>query len=88
MARGVGHGTEGHEDGAAAQATFQYPSGLAVLPDGRVLVSQYHCIRLLSADLQEVTTVSGTDEKGHQDGAGAQARFCYPHDMLVLPDNR
>ena len=70
----AGDGTEGHRDGTAAQAIFHYPSGLAVLPDGRVLVSQIHCIRVLSADLQEVTTVAGTGEQGHQDGAGVHAR--------------
>ena len=84
----AGAGTRGYRDGAAAQATFYYPSGLAVLPDGRVLVSQDHCIRVLSADLQEVTTVAGTGAEGHQDGAGAQARFYCPRGMLVLPDNR
>ena len=84
----AGAGTRGYRDGAAAQATFYYPCGLAVLPDGRVLVSQSHCIRVLSADLQEVTTVAGTGEAGHHDGAGVQARFAVPTGMLVLPDNR
>ena len=84
----AGDVTEGHRDGAASQATFTIPCGLAVLPDGRVLVSEWHCIRVISADLQQVATVAGTGEAGHQDGAGVQARFDVPTDMLVLPDNR
>jgi hypothetical protein len=34
----AGYGEEGHRDGAAAQAQFNDPPGLSVLPDGRVLV--------------------------------------------------
>ena len=38
------------QDGVAAQARFCYPMGLAVLPDGHVLVadSSNNCIRMLS----------------------------------------
>jgi len=71
--------SKGHRDGAAAQARFFFPTGLALLPDGRVLTDQYnHRIRLLSADLQQVCTVAGDGEDRHQDGAAAQARFNYP----------
>jgi len=86
----AGDGEEEHQDGAAAQARFCSPSGLALLPDGRVLVAD--CgnarIRMLSADLQEVCTVAGDGEAGHQDGAAAQARFCWPQGLALLPDGR
>ena len=45
------------------------------LPDGRVLLSDHHRIRVLSADLQQVRTVAGDGEEGHRDGAAAQAQF-------------
>jgi glucose/arabinose dehydrogenase len=59
----AGDGTEGHRDGAAAQAQFHLPSRLAVLPDGRVLVSDGRNTRLrvLSADLQQVSTLTNVD---------------------------
>ena len=86
----AGDGTQGHHDGAAAQARFYCPMGLALLPDGRVLVADcWNCrIRLLSADLQEVRTVAGDGTRGHRDGAAAQARFNGPTGLALLPDGR
>ena len=62
----AGDGEEGHRDGAAAQARFHCPQGLALLPDGRVLVADHgnHRIRLLSADLQQVSTVARRRMRG------------------------
>jgi len=86
----AGDGGQGHRDGAAAQARFNNPAGLALLPDGRVLVvdQSNHRIRILSADLQQVSTVAGDDEQGHQDGAAAQAQFNQPIGLALLPDRR
>ena len=86
----AGDGEQGHRDGAAAQAQFCFPSGLALLPDGRVLVADFgnHRIRLLSADLQEVSTVAGDGTEGHQDGAASQAQFSSPIGLAVLADGR
>jgi glucose/arabinose dehydrogenase len=86
----AGDGEGGHRDGAAAQAQFDWPSGLALLPDGRVLVTDYfnNRIRVLSADLQQVSTVAGDGERGHQDGAAAQAQFSSPSGLALLPDGR
>jgi hypothetical protein len=86
----AGDGTEGHLDGAAAQAQFRCPSGLALLTDGRVLVSDSfnNRIRVLSADLQQVSTVAGGGGRGHRDGAAAQARFNSPRGLALLPDGR
>jgi DNA-binding beta-propeller fold protein YncE len=86
----AGDGEGGHRDGAAAQAQFGCPSGLALLPDGRVLVADEdnHRIRVLSADLQQVSTVAGDGEEGHRDGAAAQAQFNRPFGLALLPDGR
>jgi hypothetical protein len=86
----AGDGEEGHQDGAAAQAQFHSPFGLALLPDGRVLVGDVYTnrVRMLSADLQQVSTVAGDGEEGHQDGAAAQAQFSKPAGFALLPDGR
>jgi glucose/arabinose dehydrogenase len=86
----AGDGEGGHRDGAAGQAQFNYPSDFALLPDGRVLVAEddNHRIRMLSADLLQVSTVAGDGERGHQDGAAAQARFCSLSALALLPDGR
>jgi DNA-binding beta-propeller fold protein YncE len=86
----AGNGEEGHRDGASAQAQFNRPFGLAVLPGGRVLVSDLlnHRVRMLSADLQQVSTVAGNGGEGHRDGAAAQAQFNWPSDLAVLPGGR
>jgi hypothetical protein len=78
----------GHRDGAAAQAQFNYPRGLTLLPDGRVLMAdcENNRIRMLSADLQQVSTVAGDGEAGHRDGASAQAQFHYPRAFVLLPN--
>jgi len=86
----AGGGGYGHRDGAAAQAQFSHQGGLVLLPDSRVLVADWgnHCIRVLSADLQQVSTVTGDGEGGHRDGAAAQAQFCFPTGLALLPGGR
>ena len=78
----------GFEDGPVAQARFECPCALALLPDERVLVADGDKIRVISADLQHVSTVAGTVEGGYQDGPSAQARFEGPSGLAVLPDGR
>ena len=70
----VGSGEEGFKGGAAAAAMFRWVAAMLHLPDGRVMVADRdnHRIRVLSADLQQVSTVAGDGERGHQDGAAAQ----------------
>jgi len=98
----AGNGEQGHRDGAAATAQFMAPSGLALLPDGRVLVADAHShrIRVLSADLQQVRLVAGETritpvfgtpryEAGCSDGpAGPAAAFDRPRALALLPDGR
>jgi len=86
----AGDGGHRHRDGAAAQAQFHHPYGLALLPNGRVLVVDHdnHRLRVLSADLQQVSTVAGDGGIGHRDGAVVQAQFGYPEHIFLLPDGR
>jgi hypothetical protein len=78
----------GYRDGAAAQAQFGTVDFFALLPDGRVLVADHHRIRMLSADLQQVSTVAGDVDDGYRDGSAAQARFWLIQGFAVLPDGR
>ena len=77
-----------YRDGAAAQARFSGPSGLALLSDGRVLVAGGNRIRMLSADLQQVSTLAGdaAGAPGYQDGVAAV--FGRPSSLAVLHDGR
>jgi hypothetical protein len=86
----VGTGGYGFQDGAAAAARFNDVRAMLLLPDSRVLVADAfnHRIRVLSADLQQVSTVAGDGEGGHRDGAAAQARFRSPENVQLLPDGR
>jgi hypothetical protein len=90
VSTGAGDGGPGHRDGAAAQAQFSYPTGLTLLPDGRVRIADKYNyrIRVLSADLQQVSTVAGDGGQGHRDGAAAQAQFIVPTGLALLPDSR
>ena len=86
----AGDGGQGHRDGAAAQAQFSYPTGFALLLASRVLVADQsnHRIRVLTADLQQVSTLAGDGEYGHRDGAAAQAQFYFPTGLALLSDGR
>jgi hypothetical protein len=72
----AGDGGGGHRDGAAAQAQFNCPAGLTLLPDGRVLVTDIdnNRIRVLSADLQQVSTLMNAVDN--------------PTALQLLPDGR
>jgi hypothetical protein len=86
----VGTGEEGFQDGAAAAAMFRFVFAMLQLPDGRLLVADSlgRRIRMLSADLQQVSTVAGDGEEGHRDGAAAQAQFNCPNGLALLTDGR
>ena len=88
----TGYEMVGYGDGRASDAVFGFFIGslTSVKPDGRVLVadSLNQCIRVLSADLQQVSTVAGDGGEGHRDGAAAQAQFYTPRGLALLPDSR
>ena len=68
-------------DDVAAQAGFYYLGGHARLPDGSVLVADRgnHALQMLSADLQQVRTLTKNDcHSGYHDGVVAQAKFNFP----------
>jgi len=78
----------GHADGPLSGAAFSSPAGLAVLPDGRLLVADAHnnCIRRLCFSRRSVVTLAGGGGPkawGAVDGSAAAARFNLPRGVAV-----
>ena len=71
--------TMGYADGDAATARFATPCGIAVRPDGVLLVADTgnHRLRLVSP-IGQVSTWAGKDEPGQTDGTLAEAAFDEP----------
>ncbi|WP_299345622.1 gluconolaconase [uncultured Pseudoxanthomonas sp.] len=80
----AGTGEPGFRDGAAMQAQFNGPIGVAVDGSGRVYVADTYNdrIRLISPD-GVVTTLAGGDAPGFVDGTGGEARFDTPTGIAV-----
>lgn len=79
---GSPYAVSGFEDGAATSAKLHSPRGLAVTPDGGLLIadSLNHAIRYLSNG--QVTTVAGTpEEEGVAGGIARYAAFNRPTDV-------
>ncbi|MEB3222752.1 MAG: hypothetical protein VKS61_11815 [Candidatus Sericytochromatia bacterium] len=74
----------GHQDGPGATALFKDPLSLAVDASGTVYVADAgnNRIRKVAPD-GTVSTLAGSGTAGHQNGAGASARFNYPKGVAV-----
>lgn len=80
----AGNGQAGFRDGAAAQAQFDAPIGVAVDNQGRVWVADTYNdkIRMITVDGM-VHTVAGGDQPGFQDGQGSAALFDTPSQIVI-----
>ncbi|OFT58940.1 hypothetical protein HMPREF3159_07330 [Brachybacterium sp. HMSC06H03] len=69
------------------EQTLRFPSKLAVLPDGRLVVSDagQHRLVVFQADGATVDAIIGTGERGHADGDEDTAQFAEPNGVLALP---
>jgi sugar lactone lactonase YvrE len=80
----AGTGKAGYRDGAAGEAQFNGPIGVAVDKQGNVYVADTYNdrIRVITPE-GLVKTLAGGDRPGFQDGAGLAARFDTPCGIAV-----
>lgn len=89
MVRTLAGGNEsGFADAATGgQARFHTPCGVAVAPDGSLIIADTGNHRLRRVELSgAVTTISGTEEAGEQDGLLADSLFDEPTGLAVDSD--
>jgi hypothetical protein len=80
----AGNGSPGSGNGAALGPTLSDPRGLALLPNGDVLIadSQTHRIRRYAAGSQQMSTEAGTSQ-GSSDGTRASVQLDTPWDVAM-----
>jgi sugar lactone lactonase YvrE len=83
----IAGGREGWRDGVGASAEFDTPSGIALAPDGTLVLADTgnHAIRRVTPE-GFVTTVAGGLASGLADGTGLAARFDAPLGVAVAGD--
>ena len=79
----AGDGGPGYADGPANQARFNGPIGIAVAPDGRVLVTDTYNDRIRVIDRGMVTTLAGSGQPGADDGVADRASFDTPTGIAI-----
>jgi len=81
----AGNGTGAFADGTGANARFNQPQGVAVLPNGNIVVADNgnHRIRIVTL-AGVVTTLAGSGTGAFADGTGAAASFRNPYGVAVL----
>ncbi|MFJ6541809.1 thioredoxin-like domain-containing protein [Streptomyces sp. NPDC091385] len=90
VVRRIGSGDRGLTDGAAEQASFNEPQGLALLDDGAVVVADTvnHALRRLDLTTGEVTTLAGTGKQWMQgnptSGPARETALSSPWDVAVF----
>ncbi|MEP6871526.1 MAG: thioredoxin-like domain-containing protein [Anaerolineaceae bacterium] len=90
----IGSGVEGFADGAANEASFRQPQGLAISPDGKTLYvadTRNHAIRKVNLGTNEVTTIAGTGKQLEKlPGTASKAKetaLASPWDLVQTGDS-
>lgn len=92
VVRRIGTGERGLTDGDADTARFSEPQGLALLPDGGVIVADTvnHALRRVDLDTGRVTTVAGTGKQWWQgsptSGPAREVDLSSPWDVAWFED--
>ncbi len=83
----AGTGTFGLQDGTGPEALFRNPEGVAITPDGAIIVSDRanNSMRKLTVD-GVVTTIIGDGSSGFADGDLSSAKLSYPWKSCVDKD--
>ncbi|MFF7114011.1 NHL domain-containing thioredoxin family protein [Streptomyces albogriseolus] len=90
--RRFGDGERGLVDGPSGRARFQEPQGLALLPDGAVVVADTvnHALRRLDPGTGEITTLAGTGSPWRRgdatDGPAREVNLSSPWDVIWWRD--
>jgi sugar lactone lactonase YvrE len=80
----AGDGIPGYMDGPAPQARFNGPIGIALAPDGRIVIADTYNDRIRVIDAKgTVTTLAGSGNPGADDGAADSASFDTPTGIAV-----
>jgi sugar lactone lactonase YvrE len=83
----AGNGVEGSEDGPSFVANFSQPTGLAILPDNTLYVSEVGAGRIRRVDSSgNVSVVAGrfyVSASKNRDGSGVEARFSSPRGITL-----
>ena len=80
----AGDGTPGYIDGPAHQARFNGPIGIAVAPDGRIVVADSYNDRIRMIDPSgAVSTLAGSGRPGAEDGVADGASFDTPTGIAI-----
>ncbi|WP_030259233.1 NHL domain-containing thioredoxin family protein [Streptomyces violens] len=88
--RRIGTGERGLTDGPAERAAFSEPQGLALLPDGKVIVADTvnHALRVFDPESGEVSTVAGTGKQWWQgsptEGPAREVDLSSPWDVAYF----
>src|SRR5687768_1638916 len=83
----AGDGVAGYRDGAAAEARFNGPVGVAVDGAGRIIVADTYNDRIRAIERDgTVVTIAGSEWRGHADGSAADARFDTPCGVAIDAD--
>ncbi len=82
----AGSGRQGNKEGAAEEAEFVYPTGVAVAPDGSLYVADRGAHRIKRVTPTGIVMiVAGTGEQGYHDSLAYFSKFNQP--MTVAADN-
>jgi len=74
---------EGFRDGPAADAMFNYPTGIACDPQGSIYVVDGGNHRIRKIENGIVSTFAGSGQRGHKDGAASVAQFKHPGGIAI-----